>query len=163
MNRLKTAQAHLHIQNDFLNNKYAIYWKISYKFSDELGIKLSCGPFTWGGFWQKDNNNNKHDKSQNQKMTRLASTMGNVPAEKSLSLPAVQKSRAFQQQGRGEHVARYCWQDIRNGTHLLSVSWKTNTTHSELISTNSHRQRNTDKLSGTVRAGLPLIKHFKLN
>lgn len=54
--------------------------------------------------------------------------MGDVPAEESLSLPPVHQSRAFQQQGRREHVARYRWQDVHGSTHLLSTGWKTNTT-----------------------------------
>lgn len=58
----------------------------------------------------------------------FTSTMGNVFADEGLSLPPVQKIWAFQQQGRGEHVARYRWQDVHSSTHLWSVYCKTNIT-----------------------------------
>lgn len=48
----------------------------------------------------------------------LTSPMGDVSADEGLFPPPVQQTGAFQQEGRGQHVARYCRQDIHCNTHL---------------------------------------------
>lgn len=63
----------------------------------------------------------------------LTSTVGYVPAEEHFSLLPVQKTGTFQQQGRGEHVPRYCWQDVDGSAHFSPVCWKTNEETSTLL------------------------------
>lgn len=54
----------------------------------------------------------------------LTSPVGDVSADEALLLPPVQQTRAFQQEGRGQHVARDRGQDTHSSTHLLQVCWK---------------------------------------
>lgn len=63
--------------------------------------------------------NVKDDNCKCYKQGLVTSAMGDVPAEEGLPLPPVQKTRAFHQQGGGEHIARYRGQDIHSSTHLL--------------------------------------------
>lgn len=48
----------------------------------------------------------------------LTSPMGDVSADEGLFPPPVEQTGAFQQEGRGQHVTRYCRQDIHCNTHL---------------------------------------------
>lgn len=48
----------------------------------------------------------------------LTSPVGDVSADESLFPPPVEQTGAFQQEGRGQHVTRYCRQDIHCNTHL---------------------------------------------
>lgn len=54
----------------------------------------------------------------------LTPPVGDVPADEGLLLPPVQQTGAFQQQGRGQHVARDRGQDIHSSTHPLQVCWE---------------------------------------
>lgn len=52
------------------------------------------------------------------KGNQLTSPMGDVSADEGLLPPPVQQTGAFQQEGRGQYVTRYCRQDIHCSTHL---------------------------------------------
>lgn len=64
--------------------------------------------------------------------------MGNVSADEGLLLPPVQQIGAFQQEGRGQHVARYCRQDIHSSTHLSLLEISTNNTAINLYMLSIH-------------------------